>query len=179
VKFNWKLLVFYFLVFAVAGWLYEMAHFWVYNWRPIYNRGFLYGLYLPVYGFGGVLLVLTLSKLMRKKIKVWRLPITPLLVFLGICFIVTVVELITGVALLELFGRRWWDYSYTPLNFMGHISVRHTLRFGVGGMIMMYLVNPPLEKLFRKIPDKGQLIFAITALTVLIADLVLVIIFRI
>lgn len=57
-----------FCVYALIGWLYEV--FWMrfvvapHRWI---NRGVLIGPFLPIYGFGMLLLVVTLKKMMQKK----------------------------------------------------------------------------------------------------------------
>ena len=44
----------YFMAYAVIGWIYEVfLEVVVYRWG-FSNRGFLFGPYLPVYGFGAV-----------------------------------------------------------------------------------------------------------------------------
>ena len=55
-----------FLVYAFLGWIYEVV--WIYILSGVLeNRGFLFGPFLPVYGFGMLLLVFLLKKVMKKK----------------------------------------------------------------------------------------------------------------
>ena len=57
-----------FLVYALIGWLYEVFLLWFV--MPPYhfvNRGVLLGPFLPIYGFGVLLLLLCLKKFMSKK----------------------------------------------------------------------------------------------------------------
>lgn len=55
-----------FLVYAFFGWIYEVV--WIYILSGVLeNRGFLFGPFLPVYGFGMLLLVVMLKKFMSKK----------------------------------------------------------------------------------------------------------------
>ena len=71
-----------FFVYAVIGWLYEVLLFY-FRGDGLINRGFLYGPYLPVYGFGGLLLVVLLNKiLIKKKNKIWDWIKDILLIFL-------------------------------------------------------------------------------------------------
>jgi len=44
-----------FLFFGVIGWLYEVTLAFLYGYGFV-NRGFLFGPYLPLYGFGALLL---------------------------------------------------------------------------------------------------------------------------
>ena len=60
-----------FLVYCLIGWLYEVLwmRFVVEPFKWI-NRGVLYGPFLPIYGFGMLILLLILSRFMKKKHKV-------------------------------------------------------------------------------------------------------------
>ena len=52
----------YFVLFSIIGWLYEvLLELFIYN-NGFVNRGFLFGPYCPVYGFGAIIFILT-SKL--------------------------------------------------------------------------------------------------------------------
>src|SRR5699024_8539271 len=83
----------YFMCYSVIGWLYEVfLEVVVYRWG-FSNRGVLFGPYCVVYGFGAVILLLSLRPLMDKRIRIGKLCITPMLVFLGIVVITTLVEL--------------------------------------------------------------------------------------
>ena len=61
-----------FFVYCVIGWGYEVI------WEVIIgngfvNKGFLYGYYLPIYGFGTLILYFMLRNLQAKKIKLFNI----------------------------------------------------------------------------------------------------------
>ena len=57
-----------FLVYALIGWLYEVFLMWfVFEPYKFVNRGVLLGPFLPIYGFGVLLLLICLKKFMSKK----------------------------------------------------------------------------------------------------------------
>ena len=57
-----------FCVYALIGWLYEVLWMWfVVPPKHFINRGVLYGPFLPIYGFGALILLLFLHKFMKKK----------------------------------------------------------------------------------------------------------------
>ena len=57
-----------FLVYALIGWLYEVFLLWfVMSPYKFVNRGVLLGPFLPIYGFGVLLLLVCLQKFMKKK----------------------------------------------------------------------------------------------------------------
>ena len=67
-KNKWYFYVCCFFVYCVIGWIYEVI--WEFKvGNGFVNKGFLHGCYLPVYGFGGIILLFSLKKLMNKKDK--------------------------------------------------------------------------------------------------------------
>ena len=162
----------YFMLYAIIGWCYEVfLEVVVYRWG-FSNRGFLFGPYCPVYGFGALTFILLLSKLKSKKIKIGILNVTPILVFLGIILISTTIELIASY-LLEIFTGEWlWDYNSYDFNFEGRIALNPSVRFGLGGMVFMYILQPLFEKLCEKLGDKKVNIISIVCFLVLIVDLI-------
>ncbi len=60
-----------FCIYALIGWIYEV--FWMWFVVPPYhftNRGVLFGPFLPIYGFGLLILLFMLDKFMKKKHKI-------------------------------------------------------------------------------------------------------------
>ena len=101
---------FYFLLYSVIGWLYEVfLEVVVYQWG-FSNRGALFGPYCIIYGVGALILIFSLSGLQKKRIYVGKILITPVVVFIGIIIITTVVEL-AGSYIMEIITGNWmWDY---------------------------------------------------------------------
>ena len=164
-----------FLVFCFIGWIYEVIwEFAIGN--GFVNRGFLFGPYLPIYGFGGLLLIFLLKKLMCKKIKIGKLNITPIIVFLAILFIVSVIEYFTSWGMEMIFHKRWWDYSYDILNINGRVSLRNSSLLAAGGMGYLYLVMPLITKLLSKFKDKTVKIIGLTSTIVISLDFIITII---
>ena len=57
-----------FCVYALIGWLYEVLWMWfVVPPKHFINRGVLLGPFLPIYGFGALILFVLLHKFMKKK----------------------------------------------------------------------------------------------------------------
>ena len=126
----------------------------VYRWG-FSNRGALFGPYCIIYGVGALILIFSLSGLKKQRITVGKLNITPLLVFLGIVVITTVVELI-GSYIMEWTQGGWmWDYSEYFCNFQGRIALNPSVRFGIGGMIILYLLQPLFERLTGRLSKKA------------------------
>ncbi len=145
---------FAFLIYCIIGWIYEVIwEFAVGN--GFVNRGFLFGPYLPIYGFGVLILYFLLSKEMKKDIRIFKkIKITPIIVFLLILIIVSVIEYFASFVMELIFHKRWWDYSYDWLNINGRISLRNSSLLAIGAMFMLYLIFPIIEKVTSKIPNK-------------------------
>ena len=42
----------------------------------------------------------------------------------------------------KLFKARWWDYSERKFNLNGRICGKNTVLFGLGGLFIIYIVQP-------------------------------------
>ena len=172
---KWHHFVNFFFVFCVIGWLYEVVWEFAIG-HGFVNRGFLHGPYLPIYGFGVLILYFVLRKFIKKEIKVGKLNVTPILIFLLIMVIVSVVEYIGSVFLEKCFGLTLWDYSYDALNLNGRISLRNSTLLSLGAMLMLYFVLHLLEKIFEKVSAKTSIILASLIILVMGIDLIIKII---
>ena len=156
-------LVIFFTVFSVVGYFIEVI-FCSIQQRKMTNRGFLFGPCLPIYGFGGTLMALTLS----------RYSDDPFVVFGMAILICTVLEYFTSYIMEKMFKARWWDYSLTDkFNLNGRICLRNTLAFGIGGCIMIYFALPVLENLLKITPFAVQLIISIILVVILLIDTII------
>ena len=102
-----SILVKYFFIFftcCLIGWIYEEIYYLITRGKII-NSGFLYGPYLPVYGFGGIFLYFTLSKYQTNLISIDSVKIF----FIGL-IAATTLEYFTSFILEKIFKARWWDY---------------------------------------------------------------------
>lgn len=141
----------YFFLYSVIGWIYEVVlEVFIYRWG-FSNRGALFGPYCVIYGFGALILLIFLKSLKSKRIGTDTLNLTPVLVFFAIIFITTIVELI-GSYIMEMTQGSWmWDYSDYFANFQGRIALNPSIRFGIGGMVILYVLQPLLEKAVGKL----------------------------
>lgn len=170
--------VLFFWVYAVIGWIYEVVlETFIYRWG-FSNRGVLFGPWLPVYGFGATVFLLLWYRLVKGKTVKRKICMIPV-IFLLTMATATLIELIASY-LLEWFTGSWpWqtyaDYKY---NFQARIALSTSIRFGIGGVLFLYVIQPFLDILAAKMKDKTVIITAVTIVTVLAADLVYTIFFR-
>ena len=152
-------LVAMFFVFSFAGWIWEViSHYIAYG--ELVKRGVLQGPWLPIYGFGCILILTVLNKFRAK----------PLHQFLAAVILCGTIEYFTGVYLEFVYnGQKWWDYSGYFLNLHGRICAEGLLVFGLGGIAVVYILAPLLDNVIQKINRKKLIIVC----TILIALFVL------
>lgn len=144
----------YFFLYSVLGWIYEVVlEVFIYRWG-FSNRVALFGPYCVIYGFGALIFLILLKDLKSRRIGTKKLNLTPLLVFFAIIFIATVVELIGSYIMEATQGGWMWDYSDYFANFQGRIALNPSIRFGIGGMVILYLLQPLFEKGVKKLSRK-------------------------
>lgn len=150
-------LIFYFICFCIVGWIYEVVLFLIED-HIFVNRGVLFGPWLPVYGCGGLIIYFLFNKLKKKPVKIGKLNIRPVLIYIYIVLIATTVELLTTYVIdfMKSDWRKLWDYSNMFMNFQGRIALKTSLKFGIVGIIGVYLIIPLIEKFLgiKKIPTQ-------------------------
>ncbi len=162
----------YFMLYSIIGWIYEVfLEVVVYRWG-FSNRGVLFGPYCVIYGFGALILIFSLSWLQKKRIHIGKVLITPLFVFIGIVLITTIVELI-GSYIMELTRGEWlWDYTRFAFNFEGRIALNPSIRFGIGGMIFLYGLQPLFRRLCSIYTDRVIYTVSSVLAVILLADVI-------
>jgi len=165
--------IFLFVFFSLVGWIYEVGLAFLYG-DGFVNRGFLFGPYLPIYGFGALILILTLQGVMKNPRYCWKLNITPLLVFVLIMVIATAIEYAASYILEMIFDQRWWDYSSYRIQLHGRICLSASVRFGIGGLFFLYVLTPLFDKIIDWMSVRTRQIFAIIIIALLLIDLIFV-----
>ncbi|MBP0966059.1 MAG: putative ABC transporter permease [Oscillospiraceae bacterium] len=170
--------VLFFWAYAVIGWIYEVfLETCVYRWG-FSNRGVLFGPWLPVYGFGAVVFLLLWYRLIRGKTLKRKLLMIPV-IFLLTMVTATLIELITSYLCEWVLGSwPWQTYADYAVNFQARIALSPSIRFGIGGVVFLYVIQPLLDRLAARMKDKTLYITAGTIVTVLTADLVYTVFFR-
>ena len=158
----------FFVLYSVLGWIYEVfLEVVVYRWG-FSNRGVLFGPYCVIYGAGALLILLAFTRLRRTPIRLGRISVTPVLVFLGIVILTTALELL-GSYIMEATQGNWlWDYRHYAFNFQGRVALNPSIRFGIGGMVFLYILQPLFEKLADRL-SRRQLYCLSGVLAVLMA----------
>ena len=160
----------YFMMYACFGWLYEVfLEVVVYRWG-FSNRGVLFGPYCPVYGVGALFFIFLVYPLIKEKSLKKKLIMIPV-VFILCMSIATLIELITSYICEFVIGSwPWQTYADYKYNFQARIALSPSLRFGLGGVIFLYLLQPIFEKLLTKLGNKKLNIVVTSVFFVFIID---------
>lgn len=163
-------LIVYFSLYSIIGWCYEVfLEVVVYRWG-FSNRGVLFGPYTPVYGFGALAFILLVYPIIRGKDLKKRLMLLPA-VFLLCMLIATAIELGTSYALEAITGSwPWQTYADYAINFQARIALSPSIRFGLGGVLFLYVLQPLFEKFCEKLGEKGVRYLAFTFLLIFVLD---------
>lgn len=164
----------YFMFYSFIGWIYELFFFLFQG--ELVNRGFLFGPYLPIYGIGSLFLIYILNGLIKKKITIKKVNITPIIIFLLVFVITTIVEYVGHFVLDEYFNIILWDYSQDYLNINGRVCFYASRNFAIMGTIGLYFIQPKLEFFLNKLNDLKINALFIGLLLIFIIDFVFTII---
>lgn len=152
-------LILLFFVFSFVGWMWEvLLHLFQYG--NFVNRGALYGPWLPIYGSGCVALLVIL-KPFRKN------PFTYFVLAMVVCGII---EYGTSVYLEVVHHMAWWDYTGYFLNLNGRICLEGLMLFGVGGVLVTYIVAPFIANFLDKIKKEPKIYLCILLVGIIAVD---------
>ena len=136
------LLFLYFVFYSFCGWLWETCYCSVKE-RHYVPRGFLYGPICPIYGVGFLLMVLFFAPFKDN-----------LVVFYFVAVIVmTAWEYFVGWFLETTTHIKYWDYSDRRFNIKGRVCLEVSLFWGIMSYVAVFLIHPPVARLFARMPD--------------------------
>lgn len=156
--------IIFFLFFSLSfiGYIVEVIYCSIISKKLILNRGFLIGPYLPIYGISSVIMAAMLSKYKND----------PLVIFVLSATIATIVEYLTSYLMEKMFKTRWWDYTNEPYNVNGRVCLKNSFLFGIGGLLVVYLVDNYYLNLIYKIDSTIFIAVTIVLMVVFLTDLV-------
>lgn len=153
-------LIMMFFIFCFVGWVWEVSLAFI-SEDMFVNRGTLHGPWLPIYGTGGVIILVLLKKLREK----------PALEFVAAMVLCGCLEYFSSWYLeMTHDGQRWWDYTGYFLNINGRICAEGLLTFGLGGLTIVYRLAPALDNLLSRIDARKLGIVAAVLLVLYCAD---------
>lgn len=134
-----------FFLFCMIGWVWEEVLHWAQT-RQIVNRGTMYGPWLPIYGFGGVLCIFCLSRYKKNLPKTFAL----------IIILTGTLEFITSWVLEFFFNAIYWEYHGMFANLNGRVCLSGLLAFGLGGSVAIYLAGPYFRRKFELLSKRTR-----------------------
>jgi len=152
-----------FIIFSFLGWISEVLYVGIFFEHKFVNRGFLHGPICPIYGLGGLSILLLPQQLYNTWI--------PL--FFAAMLFGSLVEYLSSWILEKLFHTRWWDYSHYKFNLKGRVCLLNSLLFGALGLVIIHFVQPHVMKFLSLFPDFVLTIAANLLALALLVDLLI------
>lgn len=144
----------FFILYCLIGWIGESIYVSIEHKKWV-NRGFLHGPFLPIYGFGAIIILFSTLPVRDNVI---------LTFFLGMLG-ATVLEYATGYVMEQIFHVKYWDYTYEPLNLNGYICMGCSLTWGICSILLTQLIHKPVERFLLRIPGTAlcicDIVFAV------------------
>lgn len=142
--------LFLFFVFCNIGWVEESLIESAYHKRWI-NRGFLKGPYIPIYGFGGMLLFFCSIPFRQNGF----------LVYISGAIGCTILEYFVGWLMETFFHKQFWDYSMMKFTYKNRISLLSSMFWGVLSLFMAYVLSGILEALLSVLPAQVVIAYSL------------------
>lgn len=157
--FQW---IIFFFIYCFFGWCFETALVSLEE-KHFVNRGFLRSPFLPIYGFGSLIMILSGKPFMSDPVKM----------FICGALSATLMEYITGWLMELLFKTRYWDYSDCRYNISGRICAEATLLWGFMTLLVNYKIHIHIESFVFRLDSTLIIISDIILLTDFITDLII------
>ncbi len=170
----WRNVYLYFWLFALAGHLLEF--FILQLIVPGYDLGpdaipTVTPLAAP-YGLGAAAFILVIWPLF-KRFKKPKTVKNIVLTFLLAALLGGIVEYICAAVVVAIDGVNiYWNYSNSPLNLNGYISLGSVSLFGALGTLFFYFIFPAIEDLFERAPIKLLNLIFFVLFGTYVADLI-------
>ena len=103
----------------------------------------------------------------------------PILIFLGCGAVATVIELCASYLLEWITGSwPWQTYADYDINFQARVALSPSVRFGIGGVLFLYLLRPLFAKITGCMSPKVLKYTSIICAGILAVDLICTVVFK-
>lgn len=154
---------FEFLCWSFIGWLYEITLTLIAYGR-YEDRGMLHLPFCPIYGFCGLIVLLTLGRIENKA-----------LFFAASTVMITVIEYAVSYILDKCFNLWLWDYFGWKFNLNGRVALGSSLIFGALSLLMIKVLHPCADKIYAKLPEWAAFAVGILSVGLLLGDFLLIV----
>ena len=152
-----------FFCYSFIGYILEIIEVYRVSHSIVFSRGFLIGPYLPIFGFGAILMIYILEPYKNDYVVLFVLGLV-------ICCLL---EYFTSLIMEKIFKLRWWDYSDMRFNINGRVCLETGVKFGLGGIIIVKFFNPILISILSLIPYKIVIILGVIISIIMITDFII------
>jgi len=121
---------------SFLGWIIETIYR-SYNEKKYVNAGFLYGPFLPIYGFGSVIITGIYMELQRfPEPFFWAITIlSP-----------TILEYFASLIMEKIFKLKLWDYKENFFNINGRICLKFSIIWACLAILLVLVIQPAVFK---------------------------------
>ncbi len=155
----------YFIIYSFIGWILESTYKSILQ-KKLINSGFLHGPFCPIYGYGAMIMYLSLRNVTNNIFLLFAFGVIVLSLF----------EYLVGWFLEVTFKTKYWDYSNRKFNIQGRVCLRNSLYWGFLGIVFMRIIHPLVEKTIGLFTQTGTIIFISILGTIIITDTIITVI---
>lgn len=136
-----------FIIFSIFGYFFETIFFAILSIHKF--SGFTMLWWTPFYGLGVIIAILLYKLCSRIKLR----GKTKLLTFFLLSFLaLSILELIGGIILENLFGYPLWNYEVIPLHVGKFISVPTSFAWALFSLFYIYIIKKYTDIFIKKVP---------------------------
>ncbi len=121
------------------------------------ESGFLFGAWTPIYGIGSCIIIFS-YRLIKNKIPKQKGKQAFFIFLIGF-FLLSTIELIGGILIEKIFHKVFWDYSNFSFHIGHYIALEMAFIWGITSLLLIYVINPIVDKIEKKIPKYITWIF--------------------
>lgn len=150
----------YFCIYSFLGYFMESFYISCFQKKWL-SSGLLDGPYIPLYGFGAMILILVSPYLKASYF----------LTFITCSILMTTLEYVTSLYLEKVFHQHIWDYSHYKYNYQGRICLFYSILWGFLSILFIFYLHPYLSSLISF--NNTSAFLSIIMITIMMKDTLL------